>query len=174
MFCGTPCKYSEKLDKIEDLVVVINSNIRKLLRIYRNKGMDAAAAQDWGSKTSRLRADVRNHRDRIVAKVFELKDSNNGVSRDLLKRQVAAQEAMSTSNTNQTMREADIKRSDSLVEARAKAAKIISYVEELDKVVNETKDWKNASDVTVKKVVRNIEKWKDKMEKIIETKESIY
>ena len=171
-------KYSEKLDKIEDLVVEINSDIRKLLRIYRNKGMDAAAAQDWDSKTSRLRADVRKHRDRIVAKVLELKDSNNAVSDsleaeklDLFKRQVAAQEAMSTSNANQTMRDADLKRSDSLVEARAKAVKIIAYVEELDKVVNETKDWKNASDVTVKKAVRNIEKWKEKMEKIIETKE---
>ena len=66
------------------------------------------------------------------------------------------------------MRDADIKRSDSLVETRAKAVKIIAYVKELDKVVNETKDWKNAADDTVKKAVKNIDKCKEKMEKIIE------
>ena len=62
---------------------------------------------------------------------------------DLLERQVVAQEAMSASNTNQvnqTLREADVRRNDALVEAKAKAASILSDVEKLDKVVNETSD----------------------------------
>ena len=66
--------------------------------------------------------------------------------------------------------EADARRSNSLIEAGAKAAAILTDVEELDKVVNKTKDWKNISDITVKKAIRNIEKWKNKMEKIVETK----
>ena len=66
--------------------------------------------------------------------------------------------------------EADARRSNFLIEAGAKAAAILTDVEELDKVVNKTKDWKNISDITVKKAIRNIEKWKNKMEKIVETK----
>ena len=95
----------------------------------------------------------------IEAKKLELKE-----------REVAAKEALVTLNTNQTLREADEKRNNSLIEAKAKASSIISDVAELDKLVNETTDWKNATDITVKKSMRKIEKWRKEMNKIIETK----
>ena len=87
---------------------------------------------------------------------------------------------MSTSSNDQTLRETEAKRSNSLVEAKAKADSILTDVEELDNVINETRDWHNASDITVKKAMRNIENWKKEMDKIIERvqnfggKESIY
>ena len=84
--------------------------------------------------------------------------------------QVAAHEALVTSNTNQTLKEADDKRSHALVKAKTKSESIKADVEELDKVINETTDWKNATDIVVKKAMRNIEKWRKEMNKITEAK----
>ena len=89
---------------------------------------------------------------------------------ELLERQVVAQEAMLASNTKRITWEADTKRKDALVETKAKANSIIYYVEELDKAINKTRDWKNASDYTVKKAIINIDKWKEELTKIIEMK----
>ena len=91
----------------------------------------------------------------------------------LLERQVVAQETMATSKMQQIMREADIKRKDALVEAKAKANLILCYVEELYKAMNKTRDWKNASDYTVKKAMRNMNEWKEDMKKIIETESEL-
>ena len=85
--------------------------------------MDSARAQYWSSQIPKLQSDVRNHRDNIKEKVIEIKGSiNNGGNNDLeakklelLERQVAAQEAMSASSTNQTIQESDAKRSNSLI-----------------------------------------------------------
>ena len=63
-----------------------------------------------------------------------------------------------------------VKRHDALVEGKAKANSILFDVEELNKVVNGTNDWKNASDIEVKNAMRNVDKWKEEMKKIIETK----
>ena len=130
-----------------------NKEIRKLLRTHL--GMDVAKAQYWSDKTSKLRSDVRNHRDSIIARVVEIRAATNNGGSDsleakkleLLERQVVAQEAMSMSSNNQTLRETEAKRSNSLVEAKAKADSILADVEELDKVINETRDWNNASDI---------------------------
>ena len=97
-------------------------------------------------------------------------DSHQAKELELLERQVVAQEAMFTLNMNNTQKEAAAKKHYALVEARAKASSILFDVEELDKVVNKTRDWKNASDYTVKKAMRNIVEWKEEMKKIIETK----
>ena len=97
------------------------------------------------------------------------KDSFQAKELELLERQVVAQEAIATFNAYQAQKEADSKRNDALVEAKAKANSVLFYVEELGKVVNETSDWKNASDYTVKKAMRNIDEWKEEMYKIIET-----
>ena len=70
-------------------------------------------------------------------------DSLEAKKLELLERQV--EEAMSTMSTNQTIRESDANRSNSLVEAKAKADSILADVEELDKVIDETRDWTNAS-----------------------------
>ena len=43
-------------------------------------------------------------------------------------------------------------------------------MEELDKIINETTDWKNASDITVKRAIRNIKDWKKEMNRIMEKK----
>ena len=77
---------------------------------------------------------------------------------------------MLTLSMNKTQKEADAKRHDALVEVKAKANLILFDVEELNKVVNGTNDWKNASDIEVKKAMRNVDKWKEEMKKIIETK----
>ena len=71
---------------------------------------------------------------------------------------------MVTSNTNQTIKEADDKRSHALVEAKTKSESIKADVQELDKVINETTDWKNATDIVVKKAMRNIAKWRKEMD----------
>ena len=169
----TVLDYKEKLAKIDDLLLV---TIREIERHSRTKGMDPQQSQHWKGQIPQIQSDVRNHRDKITAKVLEIKASANIDASDiearkleLKERQVAAQEAISISNSNQinqTMREADARRSKSLIEARAKAVKILTDVEELDKEINETTDWKNATDVTVKKAVRNIERWKKEMNKI--------
>ena len=117
---------------------------------------------------------------RIMAKVDEIRDPSNG-ARDILKakelelleRQVVAQEAMLTLNNNQILREAAAKKHDALVEAKAKANSVLFYVKELDKVVNETRDWKNASNYKVKRAMRNVVEWKEEMYKIIETKREL-
>ena len=80
------------------------------------------------------------------------------------------QKRSNTNQVNQTLREANVRRNDALVEAKAKAVSILTDVEKLDKVVNETTDWKNASDITVKKAIRNIKDWKKEMNQIIERK----
>ena len=84
--------------------------------------------------------------------------------------QAAGLNGEKTSNTNQTIKEADDKRSHALVKAKTKSESIKADVQELDKVINETTDWKNATDIVVKKAMRNIEKWKDEMNKITEAK----
>ena len=177
--------YKEKLAEINDAFKVTVREIERHIRIYSNKGLDPQNSQHWQKQVSQVQSDVRNHRDKIIAKVLEVKASvtavnnaNNGAhdtleaeKLELKKRKVAAQKAMSISNSNQinqTIRETDERRNHSLIEARAKAAKILTDVDELDKSVNETTDWKNATDVTVKKAVRNIENWKKEMNKISE------
>ena len=50
--------------------------------------------------------------------------------------------ASNTNQVNQTLREADVRRNDAIVEAKAKAVSILSDVDKLDKVVKETTDWK--------------------------------
>ena len=171
--------YKEKLDEIGKHLMVTTRDIRQFVRTYSNSGMDLLKTQYWNGQISKLQADVRNHRDKIIAKVMELRETignsiaNNSIEAkklELKEREVAAKEALVTSNTNQTLREADEKRNNSLVEAKAKASSIISDVAELDKLVNETTDWKNATDITVKKSMRKIEKWRKEMNKIIETK----
>ena len=97
-------------------------------------------------------------------------DSLQAKELDLLERQVVAQEAMLTLSMNKAQKEADAKRHDALVEGKAKANSILFDVEELNKVVNGTNDWKNASDIEVKNAMRNVDKWKEEMKKIIETK----
>ena len=151
--------YKEKLAEIEKLLVVTTKDIRKLIRTYSNKGMDTQRSQYWSGEISRIQADVRNHRDKIKAKVVEMKSSSSNEcfdslktrELDLLERQVVAQESLSASNTNQSLRDADAKRSSSLIEAKAKADSILFDVLELEKAINETRDWKNATDITVKK-----------------------
>ena len=171
--------YKDKLDEIGKHLMVTTREIRQFVRTYSNSGMDLLKTQYWNGQISKLQADVRNHRDKIIARVVELRETignsiaNNSIEAkklELKEREVAAKEALVTSNTNQTLREADEKRNNSLVEAKAKASSIISDVAELDKLVNETTDWKNATDITVKKSMRKIEKWRKEMNKIIETK----
>ena len=144
--------YKEKLAKIDDLLLVTIREIERHNRTY--KDVDPQKSQHWQSQIPQIQSDVRSHRDKITAKVLEIKASANNNASDykarkleLKERQVAAQEAISISNSNQmnqTIREADAKRSNSLIEARAKAVKILTDVEELDKEINETTDWKNA------------------------------
>ena len=126
---------------------------------------------------------IQGYKDKLDNIEKLLEDSNSEIRRlnaandslqakklDLLERQVVAQEAMLTLSMNKTQKEADAKRHDALVEGKAKANSILFDVEELNKVVNGTNDWKNASDSTVKKAMRNIAEWKEEMKKIIETK----
>ena len=175
--------YKEKLAKIDDLFVKTDKDITKFVRKYSNNGLDAQSSQAWNGQLSKLQSDVRSHRDRIKAKVIQVRASTSANTNDgldakkleleLLARQVVAQEAISNSNTqqiNQTLREADAKRCNSLVKAKAKAASIRADVEELDKAINETRDWKNATDITVKRAMRNIKEWKKEINKIIEAK----
>ena len=175
--------YKEKLAKIDDLFVKTDKDITKFVRKYSNNGLDAQSSQAWNGQLSKLQSDVRSHRDRIKAKVIQVRASTSANTNDgldakkleleLLARQVVAQEAISNSNTqqiNQTLREADAKRCNSLVKAKAKAASIRADVEELDKAINETRDWKNATDITVKRAMRNIKEWKKEIIKIIEAK----
>ena len=64
-------------------------------------------------KDHRTASEVRNHRDKITAKVIEIKSSADGSAYDSLEtrkldlkeRQVAAQEALVTTNTNQNQLE---------------------------------------------------------------------
>ena len=126
---------------------------------------------------------IQGYKDKLDNIEKLLEDSNSEIRRlnaandslqakelDLLERQVVAQEAMLTLSMNKTQKEADAKRHDALVEGKAKANSILFDVEELSKVVNGTNDWKNASDIEVKKGMRNVDKWKGEMKKIIETK----
>ena len=157
--------YKQELAKIKDHLIVIVADIRSFERTYGN--LDTQKCNHWLGQIPRLQSEVRNHRDGIIAKVIEIKasvdnsayDSIETRKLDLKERQVAAQEALVTSNTNQTMKEADDKRSNALVEAKTKSESIKADVEELDKIINETTDWKNATDIVVKKAMRNIEKW---------------
>ena len=89
---------------------------------------------------------------------------------ELLERQVVAQEAMSTLLNDKTMKEVAAKKHSALVEAKAKARSILFDVAELNEALDKTRDWKNASDYTVKKAMRNINEWKEDMKKIIKTK----
>ena len=164
--------YKEKLSRIECVQLETKKKIRSFVRTYSS--IDALKCDDWNKQIDKIQADVRNNRDKIKAKVLEIQDATNdgvgGESLDAKKIGVAVQEAISNSNTNQTMREADAKRNDALVEVKSKADSILFDAEELDKVINEVCDWRNASDNEVKKAVRNIKEWKKEMIKIIEAK----
>ena len=132
--------FESKLARIEDVLVETINDIRKLIRTYSNKGMDSTRSQYWSGQMSKVQADVRNHRNKITAKVLEIQDSvandastannvNEARRLDLYEREVIAKEALSISNTNQTTREAEAKRSDALVEAKVKASSIFKYVD---------------------------------------------
>ena len=73
-------------------------------------------------------------------------------------------------NVSKSQREADSKRRDALIDVKAKANLIIFYVEELNKAIKKIRDWNNASDVEVRRAMRNIDEWKKDMLKIIRTK----
>ena len=77
---------------------------------------------------------------------------------------------MSALNIDKSQREANSKRKDALIEAKAKAGSILFYVEELDKAIKKIGDWNNVSDIEVKRAMRSIDKWKEEMKKIIEIK----
>ena len=157
--------FKEKLARIESIHLETKKKIQSFVRTYTS--IDTLKCDEWKKQIPLIQAEVWNHRDKITAKVREIQDVTSGgvVGESLNSKKigVAVQEAISNSNTNQTMREADAKRNDALVEVKSKADSIQFDVEELDKVINETSDWRNASDNEVKKAVRNIKEWKKEM-----------
>ena len=164
--------FKEKLARIESIHLETKKKIQSFVRTYTR--FDTLKCDEWKKQIPLIQAEVWNHRDKITAKVREIQDVTSGgvVGESLNSKKigVAVQEAISNSNTNQTMREADAKRNDALVEVKSKADSILFDAEELDKVINEVSDWRNASDNEVKKAVRNIKEWKKEMIKIIEAK----
>ena len=164
--------FKEKLARIESIHLETKKKIQSFVRTYTS--IDTLKCDEWKKQIPLIQAEVWNHRDKIMAKVREIQDVTSGgvVGESLNSKKigVAVQEAISNSNTNQTMREADAKRNDALVEVKSKADSILFDAEELDKVINEVSDWRNASDNEVKKAVRNIKEWKKEMIKIIEAK----
>ena len=67
--------YKEKLDEIGKHLMVTTREIRQFVRTYSNSGMDLLKTQYWNGQISKLQADVRNHRDKIKAKVMELRET---------------------------------------------------------------------------------------------------
>ena len=141
------------MEEAEEDIHALNDESMEHLSTY-----DTAVTYD--AKDDVIHETIQNHKEKLAsvekllevanAEIRRLKASNDSFQAkelELLERQVVAQEAMSTLSINKSQKESDSKRKDALVEAKAKASSIIYYVEELDKNINETRDWENASDM---------------------------
>ena len=158
------------MEEAEEDIHAINDESMEHLSSYDVK--DDAIHETIQNQKEKL-ANVEKLLEVANAEIRRLKASNDSFQAkelELLERQVVAQEAMSTLSINKSQKESDSKRKDALVEAKAKASSIIYYVEELDKNINETRDWENASDMKVKRAMRNTDEWRSEMKKIITTK----
>ena len=108
-----------KLDKLMATHDVIDVDDREIIQGYREE--------------------LVNMKELLVVSNAEIRrlnavnDSLQAKELELLERQVIAQETMSALNIDKSQREANSKRKDALIEAKAKAGSILFYVEELDR-----------------------------------------
>ena len=69
--------------KIKAVHLETSKEIERFVRTYTSKGLDPQKVQHWQKQIAQLQSDVRNHRDKIVAKVLEVKASVNSDAHDL-------------------------------------------------------------------------------------------
>ena len=161
--------YEDMLEAIEVFLedFIVDLSEEKVVHWNNQKGVLAQTFQayiaNFSSKLESLQQPIQQpplHPTATSYENFQLQQLQ------LLKEQNEIAQNKVTSAANETLKELEAKKNSAIKKAQAKRENILQLIEDLNERIGDVEDWKEESDLSISRGLRNLSSWRKDLDKI--------
>ena len=176
---GTVSWHKEYIDEVRNLYKDLIESIEVLCEDFESE-LGAEKLGHWQGQPDSIERDFDTYISSFSEKLDQIQGQNHIPDQvpqssldqfqtqqlKLLQQQNDICQSRITAEANETMRENDAKKMAAKKKAKAKRAVILNEIDELSYKVSAVDDWREESDYSISRGLRNLDKWNKEMEKI--------